>query len=117
MNQIIKNRPIAIYHHGTRTDALFKAGEYKEIENSLKTLKKSGMPVGLATHMPNIIEYSEEHKWEVDFYMACVHNISKIDRISSEITGKQNNAEPFDDEDRPLMYNAIMEYVKALSCL
>lgn len=115
VNQIVKNKPIAIYHHGTRTDALFKKGEYQEIERSLKIIRQSGKLVGLATHMPHVIEYAEEHRWDIDFYMACVHNISKVDRVSSEITGKSNADEPFDDEDRAIMYKTIRSTSK--TCL
>lgn len=107
ISQIVKYQPIAIYHHGTRTDALFKNKEYTEIENSLKIIRKSGKLVGLATHMPEVMEYAEEHHWDIDFYMACVHNISKIDRVSSAITGLANAAEPFDDEDREIKFKTI----------
>ncbi len=107
IRQIIKNKPIAIYHHGTTTDALFKKGEYEEIKRRLKIIRETGKQVGLGTHMPKVIEYAEENKWDVDFYMACVYNISKIDRVSSAITGKMNQEEPFDDEDRVIMYKTI----------
>ena len=107
ISQIVKYQPIAIYHHGTRTDALFKNKDYAEIENSLAIIRRSGKLVGLATHMPEVIEYAETHHWDIDFYMACVHNISKINRVSSAITGVANTAEPFDDEDREIMFKTI----------
>ena len=65
--------------------------------------------------MPKVIEYAEEHNWYIDFYMACVHNISKVDRVSSAITGLANAKEPFDDEDREIMYKTIRSTVK--TCL
>jgi hypothetical protein len=107
IRQIMKNDPIAIYHHGTVTDALFKAGNYDEIKRRLNIMRETGVPVGLGTHMPEIIEYAEENNWDIDWYMACVHNISKIDRVSSSVTGKMNESEPFDDEDRFIMYKTI----------
>ena len=107
VSQIVKNNPIAIYHHGTRTDSLFKNEKYAEIEKSLNIIRRSGKLVGLATHMPEVIEYAEEHNWDIDFYMACVHNISKVDRVSSAITGLANTQEPFDDVDRGVMYATI----------
>jgi hypothetical protein len=57
--------------------------------------------------MPAVIEYAEEHRWDIDFYMACVYNISRIDRVSSSITGKANAEEPFFEGDIPIMYKAI----------
>ena len=106
--RLIKNNgAFALYHHGTVTDALFKAGDYAEIERRLKVIRDSGMAVGLGSHMPEVFEYAEKHYWDVDFYMCCVYNLSKINRVSSSITGKMNEGEPFDEEDRPLMYDFI----------
>ncbi|MCL2834605.1 MAG: hypothetical protein FWD78_15655 [Treponema sp.] len=97
----------AIYHHGTVTDALFKEGNYDEIKRRLAVIRKTGLPVGLGTHMPYVIEFADEHKWDIDFYMACVYNLSRIDRVSSAITGKANTEEPFFEADIPVMYKTI----------
>jgi len=97
----------ATYLHGSQTDNLFKAGEYAEIERRLKVIRDSGMAVGLGSHMPQVFEYAEKHHWDVDFYMCCVYNISKVDRVSSLITGKANSGEPFDEEDRQIMFSFI----------
>ena len=98
---------VAIYHHGTVTDQLFKEGRYKEIIQRLGAIRETGLPVGLGTHMPQVIEYAEDHHWDIDFYMACVYNLSRIDRVSSAVTGKPNEEEPFFDEDIPVMYKTI----------
>lgn len=107
VNLIKRNGAFALYHHGTVTDDLFKKKEYGELERRLRVIRESGMAVGLGSHMPEVFEYAETHHWDVDFYMCCVHNLSKVDRVSSSITGKLNEGEPFDDEDRPLMYEFI----------
>lgn len=104
--------PIAIYHHGTVTDSLFKEGRLDEIRRRLAVIRETGRFVGLGTHMPEVIEYAEEHAWDVDFYMASVYNLSKITRVSSAVTGVSNQEEPFDEEDRPLMYRAIRSTAK-----
>jgi len=39
--------------------------------------------------------------------MCCVYNISKVDRVSSEITGVANTGERYEAEDPPLMYEFI----------
>ena len=104
---IRNNGAFSLYHHGTVTDALFKNGEYAEIERRLRVIRESGMAVGLGSHMPEVFEYAETHHWDVDFYMCCVYNISKIDRVSSSITGKMNSGEPFDEEDRQKMFAFI----------
>lgn len=112
IKQIVKNGPIAIYHHGTVTDSLFKNGQYDELKKRLQVIRETGLQVGLGTHMPEVIEYVEENNWDIDFYMASVHNLSKIDRVSSAVTGRSNQEEPFDDEDRAIMYKTIRSTAK-----
>lgn len=107
LNQMMHYSPIAIYHHGSVTDNLYKAGKIDELKDRLKMMKDTGVPVGLATHMPEVMYRSEDEDWGVDFYMACLHNLSKVERISSAITGKFTVDEPFDIEDREVMYKAI----------
>ena len=98
---------VAIYHHGTVTDELFKAGEYDELKRRLAMIRATGLPVGLGTHMPGVIEFAEERHWDTDFYMACVYNLSRVERVSSAITGKANEDEPFFEEDIPVMFKTI----------
>lgn len=107
VNQMMQYGPCAIYHHGSVTDALFKKGEYDELKRRLDFIRSKGVPVGLGTHMPEVIRYAEEHDWGVDFYMACVYNISRTDRVSSAITGGTNTGEIFEESDIPVMYETI----------
>ncbi len=111
--QIMAYRPAAIYHHGTLTDMLFKEGRYEELKQRLAVIRAAGVPVGLGTHMPEVLEYAEEHDWDVDFYMASVYNLSlEATRVSSAITGRANTGERFEEEDIPLMYRAIQNTAK-----
>jgi hypothetical protein len=110
---IVKNpEAAAIYHHGSVTDELYKKGKISELKDRFKIMRDSGLPVGLGTHMPEIIKKCEDEAWDVDFYMACVYNLSRIDRVSSAITGIANSDEPFFDEDIPVMYRLIKEVKK-----
>lgn len=107
--------PIAIYHHGTVADNLYKEGKIDEIKRRLAVIRETGALVGLGTHMPELVEYSEEHGFDVDFYMTCVYNLSKVQRESSAVTGVANQGEPFDEEDRAIMYKTIRSTPK--TCL
>ena len=104
---VLGYKPIAIYHHGTISDNLFKDGAIDELKARLAVIRETGALVGLGTHMPELVEYSEEHGFDVDFYMTCVYNLSKVRRQSSSVTGVANSDEPFDEEDREIMYRAI----------
>jgi hypothetical protein len=79
---------IGIYHHGTRTDQLWHAGEVDRVQDYLRCIRDEGLQVGLATHVPEVIEYAEEHGWDVDFYMACFYNLSVKPRESGLVTGQ-----------------------------
>ena len=104
---IAKNGAFALYHHGSVTDGLFKAGDAAEIRRRLRVIRESGLAVGLGSHMPEVFEAAEREKWDVDFYMCCVYNLSKVERVSSSVTGVANEGEPFDLEDIPIMYSFI----------
>ena len=112
VRMIKNNGAFALYHHGTLTDSLFKEGRYDEIERRLRVIRESGMAVGLGSHMPEVFEHAEKHRWDVDFYMCCVYNISKIARVSSAVTGQANTDEPFDEEDRQIMFSFIRSTAK-----
>ena len=107
VKNIMGYKPIAIYHHGTISDNLFKAGNIDELKSRLAVIRGTGALVGLGTHMPELVEYSEQHGLDVDFYMTCVYNLSKVQRQSSSITGIANQDEPFDEGDREIMYRTI----------
>jgi hypothetical protein len=112
IDQIMKFEPIAVYLHGTVTDALFKEKKFDEIKERLKIIRDKGVSVGLCTHMPQVVEYAEEHNLDADYYMTCLYNLSRIDRVSSAVTGKIESGEPFYREDRELMYKTIQSVSK-----
>jgi hypothetical protein len=112
IDQIMKLGPIAIYHHGTSTDAMFKEKKYEELRDRLKIIRDAGVCVGLCTHMPQVVEYAEEHNFDVDYYMTCLYNLSRIDRVSSAVTGRIENGEPFYKEDREHMYKTVRSVSK-----
>jgi len=65
---------MAIYLHGERTDVLFREGRMDEAREYTKKLRQAGVRVGIGTHKPEVVEFVEEHGWDVDFYMLCVYN-------------------------------------------
>ncbi|MBQ4638173.1 MAG: hypothetical protein IJB92_05490 [Clostridia bacterium] len=102
LRRIMPADPIAIYHHGSITDNYYQAGKMDELHDRIKMIRDTGKPVGLGTHIPEVIDYAEDHGWEVDFYMACVYNISNKDR-----GGVDYGREPFFESDIPIMLDKI----------
>ena len=97
---------VGIYHHGSKTDRLWKEGKIDEVEDYLKCMRDCGVQVGLASHIPEAIEYAEERDWDLDFYMTCFYNLSRTDRDSYLVTGKMSK-EIFADEDPARMVQTI----------
>lgn len=112
VRQIMQYEPVAIYHHGSVTDDLYKRGEIAEIKRRMAILRDTGVPAGLCSHMPEVILRAEDEGWGADWYMCCVYNLSRADRVSSAITGVSNFGEPFFDEDIPIMYDTIRKVPK-----
>ena len=77
-------------------------------------MRDCGVLVGLGTHIPEVIEYSEEHGWDVDFYMTCLYNLARKPRESALVTGKFQ-PEEFIHEDRDRMCEVIRQTPK--TCL
>ena len=64
----------AVYHHGEVTDVFFRQGKMDQVQEYTKRLRQTGVRVGIGTHKPEVVEYVEEHGWDVDFYFLCVYN-------------------------------------------
>ncbi|MGD0226025.1 MAG: aldo/keto reductase [Terriglobia bacterium] len=69
-----RTNAMALYLHGERTDVLFREGKMDEALEYTKRVRQAGIRVGIGTHKPEVVEYVEEHGWDVDFYMLCVYN-------------------------------------------
>ena len=106
--------PIAIYHQGTRTDDLFEAGRCAEIRAMMDKYRCMGIPVGLGTHRPDVIETSEREGWQTDFYMACLQNarLSRSDRSASYMPGAVKQGLLFYPEDRSVMLECLKQVDK-----
>jgi hypothetical protein len=98
---------IAIYLHGTRTDALWREGKIQDARELLQVMRDCGVVVGLGTHLPEVIEHAEERGWDVDFYMACFYALSRERHESPVIVGGSRSGEIYDDADRDRMTATI----------
>lgn len=111
IKRVIAAGASTVYLHGTVTDRLYDAGNIKEIERLLTFIKDQGVPTGLGTHMPEVMTFAEGMGWPIDFYMASVYNLSRMDR-KGEIPLPSENGETFYDGDRAPMFTAIRQTQK-----
>lgn len=93
-------RPLGIYLHGSLTDRLYQSGKAAEIPERLKILRDTGVRTGLASHIPEVFDLAESQKWDVDFYMTCLYNLSR-----PRVAGKEH----FDENDRPRMLARVRQ--------
>jgi len=98
----------AIYHHGSRTDNLWHAGRLDEARELLAVMRATGLPVGLASHLPEVIERVEEEGWDLDFYVCSAYNLNRTERESQLVSGVRNdNGEVYDPADRDRMLGVV----------
>jgi len=116
IRQMMELNTIGIYTQGTTTDYLYESGKCEEIHQMIAQYRSMGVPVGLGTHRPDLIEKSEREGWEVDFYMACLQN-ARRNREGSQsgfITGKTKANLVFYPEDRPIMLECLKKVKKPI---
>lgn len=117
MRQMGSVDPIGVYLSGTYNDVRFETGRNAEIVKMLGNLREMGIPVGMGTHHPELIQLSEQEGWDIDFYMACMYNLRR-DREGEEsgfLTGKSKkgitNVYP---SDRPIMLEMLKKVEKPI---
>ena len=67
-------KPLAMYHHGERTDRAFQDGQMATVREWCKQARDLGCLVGVGTHKPEVIAFVEEQGWDVDFFAGYVYN-------------------------------------------
>ncbi len=78
---------MALYHHGEKTDVLFREGKMDQVQEYTKKLRQAGVRVGIGTHKPEVVEYAEERGWDVDFYMLCAYNRTRTPEEFRKLLG------------------------------
>lgn len=96
-------KPIGIQNFGENSDRYFITDNMHLLREKLKRLRDTGLLVGVCTHLPEVVEYIEEHNWDVDFYQTCFYTVyslvneRRIDRTT----------EIYDDKARERMVSFI----------
>jgi len=70
-------KPVGIAHHGWATDLLFREGKLDLVKTFVDKVHDLGIPAGISTHNPAILEALEDKAWPNDFYMASLHYLSR----------------------------------------
>ncbi len=99
--------PLGIGHHGNRTDERFRSGEMEKVREFTKTVRDSGVMVGVSTHNPAVVDYIESKGWDVDYYMTCLYRVSRTPEEARKEFGEAPLGETFMEKDPERMCKAI----------
>jgi hypothetical protein len=113
---LVKNlKPLAMYHHGGRTDRAFQSGKIGAVREWCKQVRDLGVTVGVGTHKPEVISLVEEQGWDVDFYAGCVYNVTRTpEEWRSVLNGElmEMPGEIYMQSDPPRMYRVMRQTTK-----
>jgi len=114
IDEMIEFNPIAIYHQGTTGEHLIETDQIEVYLSNLETIRKTGLPVGMAFHDPENVLRAEREGWGADFYVLCPYNSrrNRKGHQSSFITGASKTDLIFHPDDRLVMYPIIRNIAK-----
>jgi hypothetical protein len=113
MPEVVKTvQPLAIGHHGNRTDEKFRAGKKQEIKDFLKAVHDAGVMAGVSTHNPAVVDVAEGEGWENDYYMTCLYRVSRTPEESRAEFGEAPLGETFMEKDPERMFKMIRQTKK-----
>jgi len=107
ISELARYQPIAIYNHGTLTDNYWHTGRIDEIREIIHAIHDQGLPAGVGTHIPEVLEYIEEQGWDVDFYLCCFYNLARSYKSAPAVDQDAYARDRFPAEDPPRM-TAVM---------
>lgn len=105
-------RPLGIYLHGAQTDRLWLEHRRDEIAARLGRIRDAGVRAGLATHIPEVIDWCEDAALPADFYMTCLYNLSRSHEEALELAGGPVQGEFFHEPDRQRMLGRVAKTKK-----
>ncbi len=109
---VAKYHPVGIAHHGAATDLLSREGKIEFIKTFLNKVHDLGIPAGISTHNPAILEALEAKGWSNDFYMASFHyQTRRAEELEKEL-GVVPMGETYLSTDPPKMCKVVRQVRK-----
>ncbi len=112
LSVIIPAKPIAVVHHGFRTDRLYRAGKLDSVKTFLDQVHDLGFLAGVSVHRPAILEVIEEKSWPVDFYMASFYWLTRQPEDFEKEFGVVPVGKTFLSSDPPRMCKTVRQVEK-----
>ena len=114
IDEMAEFEPLAIYHQGSTGETLIENEDIETYLKNVETIRKTGVPVGMAFHVPDNVLRAEKENWGADFYVLCPYNIrrNRKGHVSSFITGESKAWVVFHPDDRLVMFPIVQQLNK-----
>jgi hypothetical protein len=66
----------AVYLHGGEADRLFEQGDAAEVGRLVNLIADTGLPTGIAAHVPDNHRRAQDMGLPLDFHMVCLYNLT-----------------------------------------
>ncbi len=107
IDTVKKHNPIAMVHHGSDTDSLWRSGKIDYLKTYINKVHDVGCLAGISTHNPAMLEALESKGWPVDFYMTALYYLTRTEEDFKKEIGKVPVGETYFAEDPPRMCEVI----------
>jgi hypothetical protein len=115
LDEVMKQKPIAIVHHGGVTDGLFRGGQSGKVHDFVKRVHDAGALAGVSCHCPDNVRRIDDEGWENDLFMTCFYYVTRPREEMEKQLGKVPVGEPFFESDADDMTAVVRASKK--SCL
>ncbi|MCX6633875.1 MAG: hypothetical protein NT090_02080 [Acidobacteria bacterium] len=105
----VKLNPIGIAHHGNLTDDRFRAGEMDKVRDFYRMVQDAGVPGGISTHNPAVVDYVEGRGWDNDYFMTCLYRVTRTPEDSRREFGEAPMGETYFEKDPERMCKMIRQ--------
>jgi hypothetical protein len=116
IREVVKHKPIGIVHHGGSAERKRRAGKLGDVRDFLKSVRDSGVLVGLSTHDPSLLDQVESENWDIDFYMTALYYLTRPPEQWKKELGARPIGEIYLPEDPPKMFRAIRQTKRPCLC-
>jgi hypothetical protein len=107
IKEAAKLGPIGIAHHGGVTDERFRNGEMDKVKDFYRMVQDAGIPGGISTHNPAVMDFVEGGGWDNDYYMTCMYRQTRTPEDFRQQFGEAPVGETFFEKDPERMCKMV----------
>ncbi len=102
-------QPVGIAHHGNMTDDRFRSGEMAKVKEWLDAVHDAGVPAGVSSHNPAVIDSIDGKGWAVDYYMTCMYRVTRTPAEARAEFGEASMGEIYMERDPERMTRMVRQ--------